>query len=75
MIFFFGTCHSSSRLGCIDKSRIRVGCVTAWLVLISQAAGPPKKGKPAAAAGGKSKKASDTKEVAETELAVSQTCE
>ncbi|XP_047658144.1 cytoskeleton-associated protein 5 isoform X2 [Tachysurus fulvidraco] len=34
----------------------------------TKAAGPPKKSKPAAAASGKSKKVSETKEVAETEL-------
>lgn len=37
-------------------------------------AGPPKKGKPASAAGGKAKKATDSKEVAETELAM-EVCE
>lgn len=45
--------------------------MTVWLVSISQAAGPPKKSKPTTAAGGKSKKAPETREVAETELSVS----
>lgn len=39
-------------------------------VLHEQAAGPPKKGKPASAPSAKSKKAPDTKEVVETELSV-----
>lgn len=40
------------------------------LILYEQAAGPPKKGKPASAPSAKSKKASDTKEIVEMELSV-----
>lgn len=40
------------------------------LFLYEQAAGPPKKGKPASAQSAKSKKAPDTKEIVETELSV-----
>lgn len=48
-----------------------------WLELkhfacfLQASAGPPKKGKPSSAAGGKTKKTSDNQEITETELSVS----
>lgn len=46
---------------------LQVFCVS----FLQQSAGPSKKGKPTSAAGGKSKKTPDSKEVTESELSVS----
>uniref|UniRef100_A0A3B4ZCJ9 Cytoskeleton associated protein 5 n=1 Tax=Stegastes partitus TaxID=144197 RepID=A0A3B4ZCJ9_9TELE len=57
----------------LDKVRLGGGRTEAFSSP-QQSAGPPKKGKPASAAGGKAKKANDSREVAETELSI-EVCE
>lgn len=42
-----------------------------YFIFFKPSTGPPKKGKPTSAAGGKTKKTTDNKEVTESELSVS----
>uniref|UniRef100_A0A8C1CN02 Cytoskeleton associated protein 5 n=1 Tax=Cyprinus carpio carpio TaxID=630221 RepID=A0A8C1CN02_CYPCA len=62
------SCSCKGIIGSFVKSVIFRQSKLICSILYEQAAGPPKKGKPASAPSAKSKKASDTKETVETEL-------